>query len=253
MIIHIIKESSIDYPGEIGPVIFTFGCNFNCGFCHNAVLNKNLDKNPFFDENKIIKEIEEKIKNKWYTGICITGGEPLIHGGNLERFLRKLKALKVKIKLDTNGSNPEFLKKLVKEKLIDYIAMDIKGPKELYEEIAGAKIFIEDIEESVKFLASLGKENFELRTTIPLIIENKKIRFMNEKEAEKMAIWVFSIIKGRKFNWYLQPFFARTKEEMHDERFSLESLPKDMHETSREHLEKLKEVLSKFCEGVESR
>jgi len=253
MIIHIIKESSIDYPGEIGPVIFTFGCNFNCGFCHNAILNKNQDKNPFLEENKIIKEIEDKIREGWYTGVCITGGEPTIHGEKLEKFLRRLKALKVKIKLDTNGSNPGFLKKLVNEKLVDYIAMDIKCPKESYGEIINSKIFIEDLEESIKFLFSLGKDRFELRTTIPLFVDNKKARFMDEKEAEKMAIWIFSILKDKNFNWYLQPFFARTKEEMYDERFSTENLPIEMHETPKEHLELLKKVLSKFCDGVEIR
>lgn len=252
MINNFILESSIDFPGNFGPVIFTSGCNFNCGFCHNAILNRK-EKKDFLDENKIIREIKEKVLAGWYTGVCITGGEPLLHKENLERLIRKLKSIGLKIKVDTNGSNPNFLKKLFQDKLIDYVAMDIKGPRELYNTIADTQVYIEDIEESIKFLLSLDKSQFEFRTTIPLILEENDFRFMNEKELANAGKWILSLNGRKDFNWILQAFFSRTKEEMNDGRMSIESLPKEMHETPKEHLESLKKVLNDYCELVDIR
>jgi pyruvate formate lyase activating enzyme len=250
MINHFIKESTIDFPGNIGPVIFTAGCNFNCGFCHNALLNK---VNERYDEEKLVKEIEQQTKRGWYNGICITGGEPLIYGERIERLMQRFKSIGLKVKLDTNGSNPKLLKELFVKKLVDYVAMDIKASKELYEIVIDTKILFEDLEESISFLASLGKNKFEFRTTIPIIFEQNKPRFLNEKEADKMGQWVLSLTKTKNFRWILQAFVSRSREEINDERMSLENLEEEMKETPKEHLEKLKHILEKYCDFVEIR
>ena len=241
MIVRILKESSIDYPGKFGPVIFTSACNFKCGFCHNAILNK-LEK---LDEDKLIDDLKIKSKSNWYNGVCITGGEPTIYSG-LENFIRKLKKLNLDVKLDTNASNPDVLRKLINEKLIDYVAVDIKSDKEHYSEVAQVNVDLQKIEESLKILSSFGVKNFELRTTIPLIKNAGKLRCLNEQEADKMAEWVFSLIPNKELKWVLQEFVSRVKEEVNDESFSLEKLSKDLQKTPQSVLENLQKVISKY-------
>lgn len=192
MIVQIIRESTIDYPGKFGPLVLTKGCNFKCGFCHNAALN-NAEDNINVDE--FLKDIENQVKMGWYNGITISGGEPTLYSG-LEDFLIKLKKIGLSVKLDSNGTNPEKLKKFLDLGLVDYIAMDIKGPRELYSQITNVPVDIEKIEESIKILSSLPDDKFEFRTTIPFIFENNKPRVMNKKEAEEMAKWIFDLISS---------------------------------------------------------
>lgn len=120
-----IKQSFIDWEGHIAAVIFTKGCNFRCGFCHNPnlvipeLMNQTLD----ISETEVLDYLTKR--KDWLDGVVITGGEPTIHS-DLPIFLTKIKNLGYKIKLDTNGSNPILLEALIQEKLIDFVAMDIK-------------------------------------------------------------------------------------------------------------------------------
>ncbi len=239
MIARIIKESSIDYPGKFGPLIFTAGCNFKCGFCHNAQLN-NVDE--FLDEDEILESIKVKVNSGWYNGVCITGGEPTLHKG-LKDFLIKLKKMGLSVKLDSNGTNPKVLKELLEEGLVDYIAMDIKGPKELYSEITNSDVKIKDIEESIKLISSLPTGSFEFRTTIPFLFK-PYTRILNLKEAEEMIKWVssLSLNKGK---WNTQLFVARHKEDMNDSRLCAQNLPKELHKTPESYAEKIKKILEK--------
>ena len=125
-------------------------------------------------------------------GVCLTGGEPTINK-DLPEFIRKIKKLGFLVKLDTNGSNPEMLKKLIDEKLIDYVAMDVKVPQEKYKKIFGKRVKIEDVEESIKTLKE-GKIGYEFRSTIIPGVHNKE-------DIIKMANW----IRGAKA-YYLQQF-----------------------------------------------
>ncbi len=163
-----IKQSLIDYPGNIAAVIFTQGCNFKCFYCHNPELVKNSGKSM----NNISWEFffGWLVKNyQLLDAIVVTGGEPTIHG-SLPCFLKKIKCLKLKVKLDTNGTNPEMLKTLIADKLVDYIAMDIKSELSLkkYQDIVGNDFqqkMLSDIIESKELIENSGMA-YEFRTTL---------------------------------------------------------------------------------------
>jgi pyruvate formate lyase activating enzyme len=156
----IIESSFIDYPKKISMVVFTAGCNFRCHYCHNPELvNPEL---PFMSEDKAIKKIESK--KEWVDGIVITGGEPTMHA-DLPDFIRKIKKMGLLIKLDTNGTNPEMIELLINERLIDYIAMDVKAPLENYSKVTGSNFDTNIIKKSIELIKTSGID-YEFRTTI---------------------------------------------------------------------------------------
>lgn len=155
------KTSFIDYPGKIAAVIFTNGCNFSCGYCHNGDLAQGFSKISL-DEYEILKYLKSRI-NK-LDAVVISGGEPTLQG-DLAHFIKEVKAMSFLVKLDSNGTNPEVIKRLVSEKLVDYIAMDVKGPLEKYELITSRKIDINKINESIEFIKNCGID-YEFRTTV---------------------------------------------------------------------------------------
>jgi pyruvate formate lyase activating enzyme len=149
----LVKQSLIDYPGKIAAVVFTQGCNFRCGYCHNPQLVlPNLFKEKFDLAPLNIISYLEQHKN-WLDGVVVTGGEPTIHK-DLPLFLKEIKALGYAVKLDTNGTNPYLLEQIIKKGLIDYIAMDVKiaPEKDLYGKIIGIQMTDEIIE---KIMASI--------------------------------------------------------------------------------------------------
>ncbi len=153
------KVTTIDYPGEVACTIFLHGCNFRCGFCYNPDLVIK-DSEGEFSEEDVLNFLEKRVGK--LDAVCITGGEPLM---TLDLdFVRKIKDLGYKIKIDTNGSFPDKLREIISEGLVDYIAMDIKGDKENYSKIAGVDIDLDKIETSIKMIHSFGK--YEFRTTI---------------------------------------------------------------------------------------
>lgn len=156
------KLTLIDYPEKVACIVFTQGCNFNCGFCHNSGLIKcNMDS--------LIKETEifdylEKRKNI-IDGVVISGGEPTIQK-DLINFMKKVKEKGFLIKLDTNGSNPDVLKEIIDNNLVDYIAMDVKNVFEEYNPIVNLKqLNIDNVKESIELIKN-SKVNHEFRTTI---------------------------------------------------------------------------------------
>lgn len=157
-----IKNSFVDYPNEIAAVAFVLGCNFNCWYCHNKdLIDKDSKKVKLIDENEILDFL--KNRNGFLDGLVITGGEPTIYN-DLKDFIIKVKGLGLKVKLDTNGTNPKLLEELIKEKLIDFVAMDIKTSIEKYEGIAGVKFETDDIKKSIEILIN-SNINYEFRTT----------------------------------------------------------------------------------------
>jgi pyruvate formate lyase activating enzyme len=157
-----IETSFIDWKGHLASVVFTGGCNFRCPYCHNGglVLNPaNLEDIPPEHVFLTLK----KYKN-WVEHVVITGGEPTIHEG-LPSFLAELKSRGLMIKLDTNGSNFPVVKRLVSEGLVDYIAMDIKGPTERYERWCGVETDTAVIEKSIDFILE-GNVDYEFRMTV---------------------------------------------------------------------------------------
>jgi pyruvate formate lyase activating enzyme len=154
----------IDYPGKIAATVFTIGCNFRCYYCHNPelVLPEKIKNTKTLSEEEILNFL--KGRKGLLQGLCITGGEPTLENDLLD-FIKQVKALNFLVKLDTNGSNPEVLKKLLENKLLDYIAMDIKAPLAKYAIVAGVEIDLNRIQESIKLVRQSGLE-YEFRTTI---------------------------------------------------------------------------------------
>ena len=158
------KLTLLDYPGEVACIVFTNGCDFRCPFCHNAGLILPEETEETANEESILNYL--KLRKKVLEGVVVTGGEPLLQP-DLAPFLRKIRALGYKIKLDTNGSFPEKLKALLDENLLDYVAMDVKHTPEKYEKAAGvpAEAVVPRIEKSLAALRESGIP-FELRTTV---------------------------------------------------------------------------------------
>ena len=150
------KFSLLDYPDKISAIIFTSGCNFRCGYCHNPEL---FSSNSKWDEEKVLHFLNTR-QGK-LDGVVITGGEPTIQKG-LPEFIKKIKSLNFSVKLDTNGTNPHMLKDLVQSNLIDYVAMDIKAPLSKYKMITGIEPI--GVDESIEFLLK-EKIPYEFRTT----------------------------------------------------------------------------------------
>ncbi|MFA5128866.1 MAG: anaerobic ribonucleoside-triphosphate reductase activating protein [Patescibacteria group bacterium] len=193
------KLTLIDYPGKIACTVFTVGCNFRCHFCHNPEL---IDPAEF----KLSEIIEEKVffdflnsRHGLLDGVCITGGEPTLHP-DLPEFIKKIRILGFLVKLDTNGTNPEMLKALIAEKMIDYISMDIKTllQKESYEKVAGATVDIENIKQSIGIIMQSGLE-YEFRTTVVPGLHN-----------EENILDLANFIRGAK-KYYLQQFRSGEK------------------------------------------
>jgi len=158
------KSSLIDYPEKISAIIFTQGCNFRCPYCHNPELIEVKSKEQRVKSSKT--ELFDFLKSRIgkLDGVVITGGEPTLHK-DLPEFIKKIKDLGFSVKLDTNGTNPKMLQKLIDEKLIDYVAMDIKAPLDKYAEVVCAKVDTSKIQESIDILKNSDIE-YEFRTTV---------------------------------------------------------------------------------------
>ena len=161
----------VDFPGKVAATVFLIGCNFRCPYCQNPELvDPEKDFFKFLDERK-----------DFIDGVCITGGEPTIQRG-LIGFIRKIKNKGFLVKLDTNGSNPGMLNKLIKAKLLDYIAMDVKADLRNYEKASGIKANLENIKKSVDLIMK-GGVGYEFRITVaPKLIKKEII--------EEMAKWL---------------------------------------------------------------
>lgn len=157
------KLTLLDYPGKVACILFTYGCNFACPFCHNSFLVKGDVPVPEYSEEEIFNFLKKR--QGVLDGVCISGGEPLLYG-DLPEFIKKIKELGYPVKLDTNGSMPEKLKDVVQSRLVDYVAMDIKNTFDKYPETTGCEnINTDNIKESIDFLMK-GYVDFEFRTTV---------------------------------------------------------------------------------------
>lgn len=153
------KESTVDFEGCIARVFYTQGCNFRCRFCHNPELIPPKENNITYDE--LYKNIVNA-KENWIDGICITGGEPTLQK-NIVETAAFIKEHGLKLKLDTQGSFPEALRKVIP--WCDYIAMDYKAPIAKYSSIAQVKVNTNNILESLDILKQ-GGVPYEIRTTV---------------------------------------------------------------------------------------
>ena len=164
------KTSLLDYPDIISTIIWTIGCNFKCPFCYNKdIVLGNVSLIP---EKEVISFLEKR--KGIIEGLVISGGEPLLQN-DISEFCEKVKKLSYLIKIDTNGTNPKKLKDLIDKNLIDYVAMDIKAPKNKYEKLTNVKVNIKNIEESINILKN-SKIDYEFRTTfVPELLTKNDI------------------------------------------------------------------------------
>jgi len=155
------KFSLLEYPGKIGAVIFTQGCNFRCPYCHNPNL---VDPNRYEETisvESIMNFLEHRVGR--LEAVTISGGEPTLQN-DLPEFIERIRAMGYSIKLDTNGSKSEVVKYLTEQKMVDYWAMDIKAPLQLYSTICGCNVNEKEIIKSMELIRTSGKE-WEFRTT----------------------------------------------------------------------------------------
>lgn len=164
MIIHgLNKLTLVDYPGLMAAIVFTGNCNFRCPFCHNASLVLHADEQPVISEEEVLSFLEKR--KGMLDGVVFTGGEPLVNN-DIGVFMKKVKSLGYKIKLDTNGSFPDKLSALILEGLVDYVAMDIKNDLESYGKTIGIPGYDTSlVERSIKLLKE-GRVDYEFRTTV---------------------------------------------------------------------------------------
>lgn len=193
------KLTLLDFPGRVACTVFLDGCNFRCPYCHNSELLK-AETEPVMTTEELMAFLRKR--RGILEGVCITGGEPTLHPA-LPELLRAVKALDYPIKLDTNGSRPEMLRRLLAEGLVDYLAMDLKNGPEQYAQTVGlCSIDLDKIGQSIRLLQESGLE-FELRTTVVKPLHSvESITFM--------AKWLLEITAGRGVHrLFVQPFVDR--------------------------------------------
>lgn len=156
------KMTMLDFPGYVACTVFTAGCNFRCPFCHNALLVTDINDDTIYTEDEILAYLNKR--RGVIDGICISGGEPLLHNG-IEEFIAKVKEIGLLVKIDTNGSFPEKLRALIESGNVDYVAMDIKNSPAKYALTADCSVDVESIKKSVDLLLE-GRVGYEFRTTV---------------------------------------------------------------------------------------
>jgi len=227
---NIIPLASLDFPKGISFVVFFAGCNFKCEYCYNFSILE--FKKEFLNETENVKE--EINKNKEFIeNIVFSGGEPCLQETALIELLEYAKSVGLKTAIETNGSKPEVIKRLIDKKLIDFIALDVKTPfeKDIFEKVTKSKTFFIDSKEvmdKIKKTLRILKENedkikIEIRTTIiPSLMYRKEDLFKIAKE-----------IKGFKCKWVLQQFVKK------------ENVLENINQPKIEFLNNLKDLLQK--------
>ncbi len=159
------KTSAIDYPGQLTAILFTQGCNLKCPYCHNPELISLKSDSPEFDKEKFFSFLEKR-KNI-LDAVTITGGEPTLQK-DLISFIKKIKDMNYLIKLDSNGLKPKILSRLINHNLLDYLAVDIKLPAELYGKL-DAQMDLDKIKNNLQETIEIiekAKLDYEFRTTV---------------------------------------------------------------------------------------
>ncbi len=157
------KLTLLDYPGLVACTVFTVGCNMRCPFCHNAALVSHTDAQGGLDEEEFFAFLRKR--RGILDGVCVSGGEPTLQP-DIENFVAKIKGMGFKVKLDTNGSFPDVLRRLLESGNIDYVAMDLKNIPERYGMTVGIADFdVARVIESIGIIKESGVD-YEFRTTV---------------------------------------------------------------------------------------
>jgi pyruvate formate lyase activating enzyme len=220
------RSSLLDYPDKVSAVIFTHGCNLRCPYCHNPELVVDKFCRKTQTTQKYLFQFLKNRKGK-LDGVVITGGEPLIQQ-DLGKFMKKIKDMGYLVKLDTNGTYPKRLNKLLKDNLIDYIAMDVKYPRSDYIKSSARKGVSNRITESIQIIMNSDIE-YEFRTTYVK-------KFHDIKSVEKIG----KMIKGAN-KYYIQNFRAGKTLDPH-----LSSI----NSFTQKELKEMKKTMSKYVKKV---
>ena len=193
------KTTLVDFPNKVAAIVFTQGCNFRCGYCHNPLLiypPPEGGSKSLISGRGVIEDFLSFLKTRIgkLDGVVITGGEPTLQSG-LYNFIKEIKQMGFEVKLDTNGTNPEVVKRLINDNLLDYIAMDIKAPLDKYDLITNTNINKDNILQTIKLIKN-SKIDYEFRTTVV----KSQLSF---NDFEKIG----QMIKGAK-RYYLQKFVS---------------------------------------------
>ena len=198
MIAGLQKMTLLDFPGKVACTVFLAGCNYRCPFCHNAEL--------FGGKIEEVMSTEAFLaflrkRQGLLEGVCVSGGEPTGDPG-LENLLTEIKALGFAVKLDTNGSRPAVLKRLLEKNLVDYVAVDAKNSPEKYPQTVGCDCDVAAVEESLRLLID-GQTPYELRTTLVSQLHDAA-------SMEAMGKWLGSLVPGKQpTQLFLQTFVDR--------------------------------------------
>ncbi len=180
----------IDYPGKIAAVVFTQGCNFRCPYCHNPELVLPERFSQPIEEKEVFNFLNKR--KGQIQGVVITGGEPTLQGDLID-FLARIKEMGYCVKLDTNGSNPEILRKIIDLHLVDYIAMDIKAPLGKYSQLTSLKDCPERVRQSIDIILR-SQVSHEFRTTLapPIVSQEDLPQIVSFiKDAQKFRLQKF--------------------------------------------------------------
>ncbi len=158
----LLKWSLIDYPGKVAAVVFTQGCPFRCPYCHNPELVIPAAYEAPLDAAEVMRFLDRRRGR--LEGVVVTGGEPTVQPG-LAAFLERIRALGYPVKLDTNGCRPEVLRALIARRLVQFIAMDVKAPWDIYPRLSGVPTDTSALRESVGIIAASGLPH-QFRTTV---------------------------------------------------------------------------------------
>ena len=219
------KLTLLDFPGHIACTVFTGGCNFRCPFCHNGGLVLAPEKAPLIPEEEFFTFLESR-KGR-LEGVAITGGEPTVQA-DLPAFIRRVKDMGFAVKLDSNGQNPAMLSELLREGVIDYIAMDIKNSRARYGETIGIPGFSTvNVEKSVALIMGSGIP-YEFRTTLCKELHD-------DTSVREIGEW----IRGCRA-YFLQSY--RDSEEI--------LMPGVYHAPDRETLNRFREILLPYIDNV---
>lgn len=171
-IINVEKSSVVDYPPNISAVVFLAGCNMRCPFCYNhAIIDPETKTLPEIPESEFFAWLGERVGK--LGSICISGGEPCLNGMELPAFLFNIKNMGFKTKLDTNGSNPNLLSFVIKNRLVDFIAMDVKSSPKRYDTACGIEANLDNIDKSIRLIIE-SKIDHEFRTTVHPRLHDKE-------------------------------------------------------------------------------
>jgi len=154
--------SFVDWPGLMSAVLFTPGCNLNCFFCHNRHILGTCDSQGTIPIESFLDWLRSR--SGFLDGVVMSGGEPTLQEG-LAGFIRDVRALGFPVKLDTNGTRPHALGDLLEQGLLDYVAMDIKAPRDKYDDVCGTAVDEQAVDASIKLIMRSGIE-YEFRTTV---------------------------------------------------------------------------------------